>query len=291
MVRLGVYAAAAVISLSASVEAFTSSASLLPHHRSLSTVSRRRNDIRSGGAKLLRAAAPTSSDNSKQLAGDAAVEFKVQTSLLPPVVEDIPWRQQSPYRNNNSASTAYLNQFPNTWVPAESLAEKRSREPSRGAYVSTSGIRLQTADLSKTYDAAVVGTGPAGVALALQLAREGMSVSIIGPIGGAWPNNYGVWLDEWEELGLPDFCLEQTYASTRITISASESIGIPRAYGKVNGNKLRQWMLEQCAELGVHVLEGIVCSTTTGKRKLYVIPISMYVCMYIPTYIHIYMHT
>jgi len=37
----------------------------------------------------------------------------------------------------------------------------------------------------------------------------GMSVTMIGPIAGAWPNNYGVWLDEWEELGLPDMCVFQ----------------------------------------------------------------------------------
>ena len=72
-----------------------------------------------------------------------------------------------------------------------------------------------------------------GVALSLNLAKQGLSVAMIGPIEGGWPNNYGVWMDEWDALGLPLECIQQTYASTRITISADESIGIDRAYGKV----------------------------------------------------------
>jgi hypothetical protein len=96
------------------------------------------------------------------------------------------------------------------------------------------------------------------MALALAMAREGLSVAIVGPVSASWPNNYGVWLDEWDELGLPDDCLETVYESTRITISGEESIAIPRSYGKVNGNRFRQYMLEECAERGVHVLEGIV---------------------------------
>jgi len=99
------------------------------------------------------------------------------------------------------------------------------------------------------------------MALALAMAREGLSVAIVGPVSASWPNNYGVWLDEWDELGLPDDCLETVYESTRITISGEESIAIPRSYGKVNGNRFRQYMLEECAERGVHVLEGIVTGT------------------------------
>ncbi len=49
----------------------------------------------------------------------------------------------------------------------------------------------------KVYDAGVVGTGPAALALASELAMLGLSVALIGPINAGFPNNYGVWMDEW----------------------------------------------------------------------------------------------
>ncbi len=49
----------------------------------------------------------------------------------------------------------------------------------------------------KVYDAGVVGTGPAALALASELAMCGLSVALIGPINAGFPNNYGVWMDEW----------------------------------------------------------------------------------------------
>jgi len=93
-----------------------------------------------------------------------------------------------------------------------------------------SGVELRAADPSKLYDVGLVGTGPAAIALAAELGRAGAKVCVVGPVQGAWPNNYGVWRDEWEELGLPERCIEETYASTRITISVNESISIPRGY-------------------------------------------------------------
>lgn len=49
----------------------------------------------------------------------------------------------------------------------------------------------------KVYDAGVIGTGPAALALASELAMRGLSVVLIGPINAGFPNNYGVWMDEW----------------------------------------------------------------------------------------------
>jgi hypothetical protein len=40
-------------------------------------------------------------------------------------------------------------------------------------------------------------------------------------------------MDEWADLNLPDYCIEEVYDVTRITISGDKSIAIPRPYGKV----------------------------------------------------------
>jgi lycopene epsilon-cyclase len=59
---------------------------------------------------------------------------------------------------------------------------------------------LPRPDTSKVYDVAVVGAGPAGMYLANELARRGLSTVVIGrdlPL----VNNYGVWTDEFKALG------------------------------------------------------------------------------------------
>jgi lycopene epsilon-cyclase len=56
-------------------------------------------------------------------------------------------------------------------------------------------------DPSAIADVAVVGCGPAGLALSAELAKQGLSVALIGNDRHI-VNNYGVWLDEFKALGL-----------------------------------------------------------------------------------------
>eukprot|EP00286_Rhodomonas_abbreviata_P001046 CAMPEP_0181288368 /NCGR_PEP_ID=MMETSP1101-20121128/294_1 /TAXON_ID=46948 /ORGANISM="Rhodomonas abbreviata, Strain Caron Lab Isolate" /LENGTH=681 /DNA_ID=CAMNT_0023392483 /DNA_START=185 /DNA_END=2226 /DNA_ORIENTATION=- len=183
------------------------------------------------------------------------------------------WKDSSPQRTLDVNQHSYLNQFPNTWEPAERIAASAPLKASGGT-ISFSGLEFEVASGTTTYDAGIVGTGPAALALAAAMAAEGMQVALLGPVRGAWPNNYGVWLDEWEVLGLPESCVEHTYETTRITIGSANSIEIPRPYGKVSGPKTRQVLLERCQEGGVHVLEGIVTQVEhgggVGPTKLHV---------------------
>lgn len=52
-----------------------------------------------------------------------------------------------------------------------------------------------------TADVAIVGAGPAGLALAAELAGQGLSVALVS-LESKFVNNYGVWLDEFQDLGL-----------------------------------------------------------------------------------------
>ena len=56
-------------------------------------------------------------------------------------------------------------------------------------------------DPSSVADVAIVGAGPAGLALAAELATQGVSVALIST-ESKFVNNYGVWLDEFKDLGL-----------------------------------------------------------------------------------------
>lgn len=56
-------------------------------------------------------------------------------------------------------------------------------------------------------DLIVAGAGPAGVATAHRVAQAGFSVVVVDPEPLAhWPNNYGVWVDEFQAMGLEE-CL------------------------------------------------------------------------------------
>jgi len=55
----------------------------------------------------------------------------------------------------------------------------------------------------KVLDVTVVGAGPAGLRLAASLAKQGLSVAVVGR-DAPFTNNYGVWCEELEGLGLEE---------------------------------------------------------------------------------------
>ena len=76
---------------------------------------------------------------------------------------------------------------------------------------------------SLSVDVAVIGGGPAGYTLAALLASQhGVTVALIDPSPSSrWPNNYGAWLAEWEELSeslqMPELltdCIAHTWSVT-----------------------------------------------------------------------------
>ena len=65
----------------------------------------------------------------------------------------------------------------------------------------------KTDNLSDTYhdmdfDVSIIGAGPAGTIMATLLSEQyGLKVALIDPkLYDQWPNNYGVWLEEWKNL-------------------------------------------------------------------------------------------
>ena len=62
---------------------------------------------------------------------------------------------------------------------------------------------LPPADAGALADVAVVGAGPAGLALAAELGALGLAVVLVAR-DAPFVNNYGVWRDEFRDLGLED---------------------------------------------------------------------------------------
>eukprot|EP00250_Pteridium_aquilinum_P034579 c7779_g1_i1 orf=153-1817(-) len=107
-----------------------------------------------------------------------------------------------------------------------------------------------------TLDLIVIGCGPAGLSLAAEAGKQGLSVGIIGP-DLPFTNNYGVWEDEFTALGL-ETCIEHVWKETVVYLESSIPINMGRSYGRVSRHRLREELLRRCATAGVKYLESKV---------------------------------
>ncbi|CAM8946042.1 unnamed protein product [Rhodiola kirilowii] len=106
-------------------------------------------------------------------------------------------------------------------------------------------------------DLVVIGCGPAGLALAAESAKLGLKVGLIGP-DLPFTNNYGVWEDEFKDLGL-EGCIEHVWRDTVVYLDdESDPIMIGRAYGRVSRYSLHEELVKRCAESGVSYMSSKV---------------------------------
>ncbi|KAG2502103.1 hypothetical protein HYH03_000595 [Edaphochlamys debaryana] len=108
---------------------------------------------------------------------------------------------------------------------------------------------LRPCDPNSTCDVTIVGAGPAGLFLAAELGKRGMSVNVLGldvPI----VNNYGVWMDEYEKLGMLH-TLECSWKDAVCYFGEGKEVKVGRGYGRVSRRKLREHLLRVCDEAGV----------------------------------------
>lgn len=87
-------------------------------------------------------------------------------------------------------------------------------------------------------DVVVAGAGPAGRWLGAQLARRGIRVALIDANQNReWPNTYGVWLDEVDEM-LPRESFRQVWPS--VVVVANRRHVVDRRYGLIDNETLRR---------------------------------------------------
>ena len=71
-------------------------------------------------------------------------------------------------------------------------------------------------------DLVVAGAGPSGLTVGSRVAKAGFKVCIVDPCPlSLWPNNYGVWVDEFEAMGLGD-CFEKVWSSAEVFLDNQE---------------------------------------------------------------------
>lgn len=116
-------------------------------------------------------------------------------------------------------------------------------------------------------DLAVVGSGPAGLAVAQQVSAAGLSVCTIDPSPRLiWPNNYGVWVDEFEAMDLLD-CLDATWSGASVFIDDKSTKDLNRPYGKVNRKQLKSKMMQKCIVNGVKFHQAKVANVIHQEAK------------------------
>ena len=107
-------------------------------------------------------------------------------------------------------------------------------------------------------DLVVAGAGPAGLAVASRVAAQGFDVVVVDPEPTSmWPNNYGVWVDEFERLGLESH-LDVIWPRASVMLSEDPSgrKRLSRPYGRVDRRSLKTALLEQCRDAGVRFMRG-----------------------------------
>ncbi|XP_062117948.1 lycopene beta cyclase, chloroplastic/chromoplastic-like [Humulus lupulus] len=120
-------------------------------------------------------------------------------------------------------------------------------------------------------DLAVVGGGPAGLAVAQQVSEAGLTVCSIDPCPKLiWPNNYGVWVDEFEAMDLLD-CLDTTWSGAVVYINEKSKKDLDRPYGRVNRKLLKSKMLQKCISNGVKFHQAKVIKVIHEESKSFLI--------------------
>ena len=112
-------------------------------------------------------------------------------------------------------------------------------------------------------DVLIVGSGPAGLAAAAHLGEAGLRVVGVSPDpDAAWPNTYGVWVDEVAPLGYEPF-FAHTWHDTVGNFGRGE-VTLGRMYGRFDNAALRGHLSARAVKAGVVWHRGLVAEVKHG---------------------------
>ena len=116
-------------------------------------------------------------------------------------------------------------------------------------------------------DVLVIGSGPAGLSLAIALGQRGLTVEGLSATDPAkpWPNTYGIWADELEALGMSSF-LDYRWQHTSAYMGQG-AIALHRDYGLINREQLQGHWLAQSKHHGIIWHEGNAAEVKHNAKR------------------------
>jgi lycopene beta-cyclase len=105
-------------------------------------------------------------------------------------------------------------------------------------------------------DVLIAGAGPAGLALATELAGRGLAVTLVERnLGGVWDRSYGAWATALP-VASPDHTIIGRFARPRVTFADGESMALGHEYVRFDTSRLQAFLEARAQQAGVRFVHG-----------------------------------
>lgn len=112
------------------------------------------------------------------------------------------------------------------------------------------------------HDIAVIGAGPAGLAIASECAKLGLTVCVCDPtLDEPWPNRYAAWVDELHRYNLP---IKRAWQTTKVRSNGTEQ-RFDRAYGVIDRTELKGRLIHLLREANATLIKGRATHISDGS--------------------------
>jgi len=113
-------------------------------------------------------------------------------------------------------------------------------------------------------EVAVLGSGPAGLALAAACAERGLDVVCVAPSPWrAWSQNFGLWSHQASLV--PEDAVAGRYASPKVWLHDEAGFALPRAYLRLSTFRLHRALVARAEQAGVRFVDARVDAIEHGE--------------------------